>query len=118
MASTKIFDSTEAILFLGTPHGGSPVASQAEIFRKIVSVIGFDAAHQNIRDLKPDSSILDAIRRDFQKLHQRARKESSINEAGRLRVYTFKESIGMTGIGFANLSDMASSICSSNRVGI
>jgi hypothetical protein len=42
------------------------------MFRRIVHAIEFDAAHQNLRDLRLDSEILDSIRKNFQKLHSKA----------------------------------------------
>lgn len=75
-----------------------------------MQAIGFDAAHQNLRNLRPDNALLDSIRKDFQKLHSKAQKENAANEDGGLKVYTFKEAKGITGIGFANLSNKASNI--------
>jgi hypothetical protein len=84
------------------------------MFRRIVQAIGFDAAHQNLRELRPDSAILDSIRKDFQKLHSKSQKENAANEDGGLKVYTFKEAKGITGIGFANLSNKASNMSQSH----
>jgi len=105
-----LFKSTKAILFLGTPHRGSEFAQWGDIFRGIVHAIGFDAAHQNLRDLRPDSAILDVIRGDFQKLHSKAQQENGAGGDGGLKVYTFKEAKGITGIGFVNLNNKVSNI--------
>jgi hypothetical protein len=75
-----------------------------------VHAIGFDSAHQNLRDLRPDSALLDAIRKDFQNLHSKAQQENNTNGDGGMKVYTFKEAKGITGIGFANLNNKASSL--------
>lgn len=47
-----------AIIFFGTPHQGSSMASIGETITRIVSVAGFDAAKNNLRTLKIDSDSL------------------------------------------------------------
>jgi hypothetical protein len=89
--SKDLLKSTKAILFLGTPHAGSPFADMGDTLRAIVKAVGFSTAYQNLRDLKTESSILDQCRLNFQTLHGREG----------FKVYTFQEELGMTGIGIA-----------------
>jgi hypothetical protein len=90
-----IFKSTSAVFFLGTPHTGSPHAELGETLRKIIRVMGFDSAGQNLLTLRPDSILLDQCREEFHLLYKR----------GSFEVYTFQEARGMTGIGFAMFND-------------
>jgi hypothetical protein len=69
-ALLDIYTSTEAILFLGTPHRGSNKAGIAEVVRKIVSVSGFDTTDQNIRALQINSTELELIHELFMKLYE------------------------------------------------
>jgi hypothetical protein len=89
--SRDLFESTKAVLFLGTPHAGSPFAGMGDTLRGIVKAVGFSTANQNLRDLNPDSAMLEQCRVNFQTLHRR----------GGFEVYTFQEELGMTGIGIA-----------------
>ena len=90
-----IFTSTSAILFLGTPHAGSPHAELGEILRNITRAIGFDSAGQNLVALRPDSSLLEQCREDFYLLYK----------TGAFEVYTFQEAKGLTGTSFGPFRD-------------
>ena len=103
--SKDLFESTKAVLFFGTPHAGSPFAKMGDTLRVIVKAVGFGAAKQNLRDLKPDSAILEDCRRNFETLHSRRKFE----------VYTFQEDRGMTGIGFAKADNKVCRYISSTR---
>jgi hypothetical protein len=37
-----IYDSTFAIIFLGTPHRGASIADWANIAKRLVAAVGFD----------------------------------------------------------------------------
>lgn len=92
-----IYTSTEAILFLGTPHRGSAKAATGEIFRKIASASGFSTNVNNIRTLNIDSSELEGAHERFMKLKQDGRS--------RFKVSTFQEAKGMTGVSFLKLGE-------------
>jgi len=83
----NIYDSTNGILFLGTPHRGSNLAEWGETTRRIISAIGFDTNRQNIHNLAIDSSILEDNHERFLKLYNRRKFE----------ICTFQEGRGMSG---------------------
>lgn len=92
-----IYSSTEAIFFLGTPHRGSNQADTAEIIRRIVSASGFDASDQNIRALQVNSAELERIHVYFMKLYEQ-------QDQYPLKVVTFQEGKGFTGINYLGLN--------------
>lgn len=97
-----IYTSTEAILFLGTPHRGSGKAEIAEIVRKIVSVSGFDTTDQNIRALQVNSTELELIHELFMNIYDLKDR--------RFKVLTFQEARGVAGISYLKLNERASSL--------
>ncbi|KAI9780640.1 MAG: hypothetical protein M1839_006581 [Geoglossum umbratile] len=94
-AQQDLCNSTQAILFLGTPHRGSAYANLGEAIRRIVSIAGFDAANQNIRALEVDGGLLENCDEHFQKLRQRRGFE----------VHTFQEAYGMKGTSIFGLNE-------------
>jgi hypothetical protein len=94
-AQQDLCNSTQAILFLGTPHRGSAYANLGEVIRRIVSIAGFDAANQNIRALEVDGGLLENCDEHFQKLRQRRGFE----------VHTFQEAYGMKGTSIFSLNE-------------
>jgi len=95
--SQDIYRSTEAVFFLGTPHGGSDQAALGEVVRRIVSVSGFDTTDRNILALQVDSSELERIQESFLRICGR----------GEFQVFTFLESKGVTGINYLGLNKKA-----------
>lgn len=93
----EIFTSTEAILFLGTPHRGSTKAGIAEEFRRIAAASGFDTSDHNIRALKVNSMELQLIHELFMKLYEQRNR--------RFQVFTFQETKGVAGISYLGLND-------------
>src|SRR4051812_21605343 len=93
--SKDLFESTMGVLFLGTPHSGSSFAEKGDRLRGIMEAAGFDTAKQNLRDLAPDSTMLEQCRLNFQTLHRREN----------FKVYIFQEALGMTGIRIAKAND-------------
>ena len=83
-----VYDSTKAIMFLGTPHRGSDYAPWGIIARNIAVAVGFDANDRLLKDLRADSTMLDLLRDEFGKML----KEESF------RVYTFTEGKGLKGV--------------------
>jgi hypothetical protein len=92
-----IYTSTEAILFLGTSHRGSSHADTAEILRRIVSALGFDAPDQNIRALQINGAELERIHGYFMKLYEQQDRYP-------FKVVTFQESKGLAGTNRLNLN--------------
>jgi ankyrin repeat domain-containing protein 50 len=97
-----IFTSTEAVLFLGTPHRGSSKAETAEMIRRIASASGFSTSDRNLRALYIDSTELEGIHERFMML----RKQNQWH----FEIRTFQEAKGLTGIGFLGLSDKVSQL--------
>lgn len=92
-----IIESTKAVIFLGTPHRGSPgFAGLGEIARHVVStLLKMDSNKAVIRALGLDSPELELSRESFL---QQWRTYG-------FRVKTFQESQGFSGVRFGILSD-------------
>lgn len=89
-----VYYNTYAIVFFGTPHRGSNVASWGRLLSGIAQAAQVDTNDGILIDLDPasGSSKLEELRLDFDDIlrdSQRARK---------LRVFSFQEEQGMTGI--------------------
>ena len=97
---SDIYISTEAIIFLGTPHRGSDKARIAEVVRKIVSVSGFDTADNNLRALQVNSTELEMIHEHFMNLYEQKDRH--------FKVLTFQEARGVTAINYLKLNDRVS----------
>jgi nicotinic acid phosphoribosyltransferase len=87
-----VFNFTEAVFFLGTPHRGSPKAGIAEIARKIASVSGFNSSEHRIRTLQVHGTLLELIQEDFVKLYQRKDRH--------FQVRNFQEGKGLSGSSY------------------
>lgn len=96
-ALLDIYTSTEAVIFLGTPHRGSGKAGIAEVVRKIVSVSGFDTTDKNIRALQVNSTELELIHELFMKLYEQKDRH--------FKVLTFQEAKGVAGISYLKLNE-------------
>jgi len=83
----EIYESTNAILFLGTPHRGGNFVDWGETIRRIASATGFDTAHQNIRDLAIDSATLEDLHERFM----------ALDDGRKFKIRTFQEGRGMKG---------------------
>ena len=89
-----VYDSTHAIIFFGTPHRGSDLASWGLLLSTIAEAVQLDANNAILRDLDPTSgsSKLEEMRLDFDDILRDSHR------AIELRVYSFQEEEGMTGI--------------------
>ncbi|CZR56660.1 uncharacterized protein PAC_06549 [Phialocephala subalpina] len=92
----EIFTSTEAILFLGTPHKGSNMAELGETIRRIASVSGVDTTDQNIRALQINGGELRRIHEQFMKLY--------LDDQRHFEALTFQEAKGMTGFSYLKMN--------------
>ena len=87
-AYLDIYQSTNAVVFLGTPHRGSPIATVGNTIARIVHAAGFDTEDKNIRALRFESPELERCQEEF----------SSLWRSGRFAVKTFQEELGMAGV--------------------
>lgn len=92
----QLNNSIRGILFLGTPHQGSPMADLGETMTRIVSVLGFDVAQQNLKTLKVDCDSLRECQRRFSLLLKRR---------GEIDICIFQEAKGVKGISYIGLND-------------
>ncbi|KAL2071242.1 hypothetical protein VTL71DRAFT_12477 [Oculimacula yallundae] len=93
-----IFQSTEAVFFLGTPHRGSGKAGIGEIARRIASASGLDTADQNLRALRVNSIELEMIHESFVQLYEQKDRH--------FQIITFQETKGFSRIGVLGLNDL------------
>jgi len=85
--------NTVALLFLGTPHFGAGMASWGEYAAKLWKLVRQTNA-DIIKELRPDSTVLAAIQREFQSLLQ-----SRIDEQAALEISCLYEELPVRGIG-------------------
>lgn len=81
-----VYQATQAVVFMGTPHRGSDYADWGLIVRRLGTMAGFDASDRIIRDLKTDSSTLDKLNEDFSPIHKT------------FNIYTYQEGKGLKGV--------------------
>jgi hypothetical protein len=83
----SIFSTSRGIIFLGTPHRGSDLASLSRVVASVTQVALPDANVDLIRSLERDSQTLDRIRDSF----------SRILDKRRLTIWSFVEELPMRG---------------------
>ena len=84
-----IFLSTYGVVFLGTPHRGTPQASLGILAAGVCGAMLQDANTGILRSLEPDSEILERIREAFERMMTR----------GEVKAYSFMEEIPTMGVG-------------------
>ena len=89
-----IYDSTHAVIFFGTPHRGTDLASWGFLLSNIAEAVQLDTNNAVLRDLDPTSgsSKLEEMRLDFDDI---LRDDHRFRE---LRIHSFQEEEGMTGL--------------------
>lgn len=89
-----VYDSTHGIIFFGTPHRGSDLASWGLLLSTIAEAVQIDTNKAVLRDLDPTngSSKLEEMRLDFDDILRDSHRSRE------LRVYSFQEEDGMTSI--------------------
>lgn len=89
-----IYDSAHAVIFFGTPHRGSELASWGRLLSAIAEAVQLDTNSAVLRDMDPTSgsSKLEEMRLDFDDILQDDRRSRE------LRIYSFQEEEGMTGL--------------------
>ena len=95
-SSHDTYNNTYAIIFFGTPHRGSNLAYWGRLLSGVAQATQMDTHDGILRDLDPksNSSKLRELNLDFDDIlcdHQKARE---------LRVFSFQEALGMTGVNF------------------
>jgi hypothetical protein len=92
-----IIQSTEAVVFLGTPHRGSPgFASTADVVRRVAqAVLRVDSNSTIMRSLGIDGPELELCRETFVTQWQRHQ----------FTVKTFQEAKGLTGVNLGSLNE-------------
>lgn len=88
----NITESTKAILFFGTPHGGSDLAKWATLLGKVSSSLGFVGPSKATKDLQTWSPELKDLAIDF------------IDKAADLQITTFFETESLKGVLVRNIS--------------
>ena len=84
-----IFLSTYGVVFLGTPHRGSPQAGLGILAANVCRAMIQDANTGIVRSLEQDSEVLERIRDGFERIM--AREE--------VKAYSFVEEIPTAGVG-------------------
>lgn len=90
----NVVASTSAVIFLGTPHRGSP--DPASLGDQARSLISFFRVRTN-------PAILDALRLKTKDLERAQESFSAVWNQNDFRVKTFKEGLGLTGLNFGPL---------------
>jgi hypothetical protein len=83
----NIVESTAAVVFMGTPHRGSPVAAVGELMRSIVSTLRMDTTPVNLDALGLKTTDLERAQESFSRLWYKHD----------FRVKTFQEGLALTG---------------------
>ena len=89
-----IFPATTGVIFFGTPHHGSKVASLGKTALGISRVLSPSANTKIIRGLERNSEILERITRSF----------GQVLASGHLKVHSFREALDTHGIPIVDLS--------------
>lgn len=84
----EILESTFGVIFFGTPHRGSPVATLSKIAHNITKAMGKNPATQTLADLEINSETLDRISTYFKQLL----------ETKKINIHTFQEEMPMYGV--------------------
>jgi pimeloyl-ACP methyl ester carboxylesterase len=87
----KVFESTNGIIFMGTPHGGSEIANLGHTVAKCLNIVR-QTNHKILDNLRQNSDVLAAVQQQFQQLLRK--RETSIS------IYCFFEEKPVAGVGF------------------
>ncbi|RYP92953.1 hypothetical protein DL770_000934 [Monosporascus sp. CRB-9-2] len=94
----RIYKATRAILFLGTPHGGSGAADWGLIASNITKFVLQSPAQRVLRGLTPNSELLENLRRSFLQMLED-------NHFGIHSFYETRAIVGMYGLNSLNSAD-------------
>ena len=79
---------TKFIIFLGTPHRGSAYAGWGEIASNLAQLALQHSNKNIIKTLKVNSEVLDNIHEEFK----------TIADQSRIRIHSFQEALGISGM--------------------
>lgn len=85
----RIFSATRGVVFLGTPHRGSGLASLTKVVASVAQIALQNVNDNLFRELERDSSTLDRIRDRF----------SRILDKRVVTIWSFVEELTTTGVG-------------------
>lgn len=88
----EILPATRGVIFLGTPHRGSAVASVGEVAFRFAKLFFQDPNIKVLRGLERNSEILDRIARSF----------GHVLATGRIKVHSFREELDLKGISIVD----------------
>ena len=88
-----IFRSAYGVVFLGTPHRGSPQAGLGILAANVCKAMLQDTNTGILRSLEHDSEMLERIREAFERMMTREKVEA----------YSFVEEIPTTGVGIVRM---------------
>ena len=88
-----IFQSTYGVVFLGTPHRGSPQAGLGILAANVCKAMLQDANTTILRSLEQDSEVLERIREAFERMMTRER----------MKAYSFVEELPTVGVGMVRV---------------
>lgn len=90
----QIYNNSHGVIFFGTPHRGSDMASWGLLLKNIAQVALMDTNDAILIDLDPKrgSSKLEELRLDFDDVLRDSQRTKE------LRVFSFQEEQGMTGV--------------------
>jgi hypothetical protein len=97
--SEIVLDRTKLIIFLGTPHRGSAYAGWGQIASNLACLALQDSNKRLLQTLEVNNEVLDNIHEEFQ----------TIAFKGTLKIHTFQESRGITGM--KGLNEKVGSCC-------
>jgi hypothetical protein len=86
--SETVRDQTKFIIFLGTPHRGSAYAGWGQIASNLARLALQDSNKRLLETLEVNNEVLDNIHEEFK----------TIAFKGTLKVHTFQESRGISGM--------------------
>ena len=87
-AQNGIYESTAAIVFLGTPHRGSGLAGLGETVTKAATLILHESNIKLVRSIDYNSEILSNIHEEFRKMIT----------AKDIQLHSFRESRGLSSV--------------------
>ena len=97
--SEMVRDRTKLVIFLGTPHRGSAYAGWGQIASNLARVALQDSNKRLLETLEVNNEVLDNIHEEFK----------TIAFKGTLKIHTFQESRGITGM--KGLNEKVGSCC-------
>ncbi|KAL7272923.1 hypothetical protein RUND412_004244 [Rhizina undulata] len=109
----KVVKATRAVIFLGTPHCGSTMASWAEFAANIIGVLK-PANKKIIAVLNPGSDALAGIQDRFHTMLRRSKDEESFN----ITLVCFYEELYVAGIGKKVVPDTSAKLSGHLNEGI